>query len=240
VLSAENGDGQLTTRMSSDKVGLASSILTPSRMQKIHNTISRESIFNSVKVIKQTGIEPSSGLNIIYGPSSNVPMINHIRNILGESAFPAEPDAFWDGTRQDGGYSVWSGRGEISQLNHVSERDTAEIVFLRYEVANGFLDIYLRTTHYSFPVVSTEALRSGLDRMYDSVGEGNLQPSHRALLLTAMGIGASHKTQYQHGSALFARAKRELGQVSNENNLQAIQASLLMISKSSLLVRLDD
>lgn len=209
-------------------------------MQKIHSKVSRESVFNSVKVTKQTGMEPSCGHHVVYGPSSNVSIIHHIRNILGEPAFLTEPNAFWDGTSQDGGYSVWLGRSEIPQHNLVSQRDTTDTFFLRYEVANGFLDIYLRTTYYSFPAVSAEALRSGLQQMYESVGEGSLHPSQRALLLTAMGIGASHNTQHQHGSALFARAKRELQHVSNENNPQAVQASLLMISKPLLLLRLDN
>lgn len=192
---------------------LASSVLKPSRMQRIHRKISRKSVFNCVKVTKRPGH------HVVYGPSSNIRMVSHLHNMLGESTILSEDEA----------YDLWLGPREILMRDHLDPEHGANILFLQYEVVNGFLELYLRTTYHLIPIISADVLQSNFERMYDPSADA-VPPSHRALVLLVVAIGASHSGNHEQASAFVTMARRELGHVYTETTNEAIQASFLMIS----------
>ncbi|CEI67834.1 unnamed protein product [Fusarium venenatum] len=142
-------------------------------------------------------------------------MVSHVRNMLREGTDPSE----------DGAYGLWLGPRENLIRNHLDQKHSANISFLRYKVVNGSLELYLRTAH----LISADALQSNFERMYDPPANALLL-SHRARVLLAKAIRASHDGKHEQASAFVTMATRELGDVCDETTNQAIQASLPVIS----------
>ncbi|KAF2084514.1 hypothetical protein K490DRAFT_68633 [Saccharata proteae CBS 121410] len=146
---------------------------------------------------------PSCVLQLYYGSSSNFTFLSHVHAHL-----PSEEDSVGaEGPQEE----VQNGNAWLDIYKYQGlafgdssdQRDTT-ITFLRAELAERFLQNYLKTAYHLFPFLSPEQLCHTFDKMYSTAGQdGNVEQSDRALILAALAIGACPTTHHHLRKALL-------------------------------------
>ncbi|KAF2113581.1 hypothetical protein BDV96DRAFT_114419 [Lophiotrema nucula] len=203
-----------------------SSRLSEADMEHLKTALPRDHIINTLRATRSAKDTPSSVSQLSYGPSSNFSILRHFKAHLepGDELPVNSPGSLE--LRQDGTQSIDLFKFQERAFgNDLLLQDDA--TFLSSDLATTFLDTYLRTTYYQFPMVSTDTLRSYLARLYEANPTNVLASSEKAFLLAVLTAGAITK-DHDWRMALFAKAMKEVDKIRYEISLPAIQTEILL------------
>ncbi|KAH8193920.1 hypothetical protein TruAng_011914 [Truncatella angustata] len=218
----------VTTSMPDGTIQAPLAILYDSQVRGVHAALSREQIFNCIRIIHAKGNYSSNCPEVVYGPSSNISLWRHFRAHLDpEVSVEAEHE------HSSGSYEEVDDDLNTYKCTRPATLGLGHSInqaFVRYEVANSLTETFLRITHHVFPVVSSEELKNSLELLYDFGGDDVLPHAEKALLLASMAIGSAQGSPARCTDTLAAKARRELDYAGDALSFQAVQAGLLLIS----------
>ncbi|KAF1817635.1 hypothetical protein P152DRAFT_454207 [Eremomyces bilateralis CBS 781.70] len=196
-------------------------------MEQIQSTLPRRHIFNSIRV---TDVSRDSSLcisELLYGPLSSFSLLRHLHAHLELPSIRDSSPLVCPGQFYDDNESLDAFNYRERAFRSIPSAQDADVAFLQYDLAKGFQDVYLRTVHHLFPLVSAETVQPLLLRLYDPNPSNVVGSSEKALVLATLAIGAGYKHDGWR-KILFEKALKESEKSLYDINMEVVQTELLL------------
>ncbi|TGO44797.1 hypothetical protein BCON_0460g00010 [Botryotinia convoluta] len=172
-------------------------------------------------------------LQLYYGASSNFSFLQQVDHSLYGAANPPRPcnEVEEGGARLDlyGQRSLFFGTPDDNfQSNGFA--GISPLTFLSDQLAESFLQDYLKTIYNLHPFQPSQELHRLLKLSYEKPQTGNLTTDETAILMAVLAIGATMTKNTSWAEMLAEKAKNSANALGHIVNLQAVQLSLLLIS----------
>lgn len=183
---------------------------------------------------------PSCKVQLYYGSTSHFALMHEIYRGLvsgNQSAETEEPQG--EVEEAGAGLDMFSFRriffgtqAESHDSNKALNGPDANVLFLPYDLAKNFLERFLATLYHLVPFWPKEAFYQQLDQLYRLTPDSRSDKWARSLLLLGLATGSLGTQHHSWGDILYERVKASISSLDDVVNLQTVQLSLFMISKS--------
>ncbi|KAI2786973.1 hypothetical protein POX_g09370 [Penicillium oxalicum] len=176
-------------------------------------------------------------MELYYGPTSHFSLIQHVyRDLMPnpstQAATSGQVEEAGAGLDLFSFRRIFFGTPDSHDASKPSGGFDLNMVFLPYNLANLFLDRFLAHLYHVMPHQPKSYLKQCLEKLYDPSLSEHPDTLTRAIILLSMATGSLGTEQYAWGDVLFERVKESLVPYDDVVNLQTIQISFLMISRS--------
>lgn len=188
----------------------------------------RLAIFNNIRATQDT---PRGKIELFYGASSPFAVLPHLDAHVPMNGMPAVVYSDRGAEEvQDGDRSIRSYNYQNIVFDHLPSPTPQPIGSgnLSYASAQIALRNCLVTACPRLPFLDPKTLCSNFEALYGGVGEAALLAAEKAIVITALGLGALPLVGLPHRQLLITQARAEVTTILYDINLKTVQATLMM------------